>query len=68
MATSTFRNKNDVRPKKCGTAKRQRIKSQKKRLAALGVPEAALENMQADKLRKLLLRPKLTQKIFAQGQ
>lgn len=66
MATSTFRNKNEVRPKKQGAAKRQRIKAQKKRLIALGVPAEAVEQMQADKLRSFLKAPKLTQKIFAE--
>ena len=28
MATSTFRNKNEVRPKKQGAAKRKRVKDQ----------------------------------------
>lgn len=65
MATSTFRNKNEVRPKKQGAAKRARIKVQKKRLLALGVPAEAVEKMQADDLRRFLKWPKETQKVFA---
>ena len=65
MATSTFRNKNKVRPIKTGAAKRAKIKSQKKRVVALGVPAEAVENMQADKLRVLLKYPKKTQALFA---
>ena len=60
MATSTFRNKNKVRPIKQGAAKRQRIKAQKKRLVALGVDAATVEGMQSDQLRLLLKRPKVT--------
>ena len=65
MATSTFRNKNKVRPIKTGAAKREKIKSQKKRVIALGVPAEAVENMQADKLRALLKYPKQTKAVFA---
>ncbi len=66
MATSTFRNKNEVRPKKQGTAKRARVKAQKKRLIALGVPAEMVEKMQSDTLRKFLKYPKQTKEAFAQ--
>ncbi|MGI5924758.1 MAG: hypothetical protein ACOX9E_12515 [Lentisphaeria bacterium] len=58
MATSTFRNKNKVRPKKSPAAKRQRIKVQKKRLVALGVPQDQVEKLQSNELRALLRHPK----------
>ena len=65
MATSTFRNKTEVRPKKQGAAKRARIKAQKKRLIALGVPAEVVDKLQADKLRAFLKYPKQTQAEFA---
>ena len=65
MATSTFRNKNEVRPKMQGAAKRARIKAQKKRLVALGVPAEVVEGLQADKLRAFLKYPKQTKAAFA---
>ena len=37
MASSMFRNKNRVRPRKRGAAKRRRLLEQKRRLIALGV-------------------------------
>ena len=60
MATSTFRNKNEVRPKKQGAAKRKRIKDQKKRLIALGMKPENVEKMQSNELR----RPKQTKAIL----
>jgi len=68
MATSTFRNKNEVRPKKKGAAKRARIKNQKKRVMALGVPAETAEKLQADQLRALLKFPNETQKVFAEKE
>lgn len=65
MATSTFRNKNKVRPKKSPAAKRQRIKAQKKRLVALGVPQDQVEKLQSDELRTLLRHPKRVAKALA---
>ena len=58
MSTTIFRNKNLVRPKKTGTAKRQRIKVQFNRLVALGVPEEAAKRMTPKEIRDLLKRPK----------
>ena len=66
MATSTFRNKNEVRPKKQGAAKRARVKAQKKRLIGLGVPAEMVEKMQSDTLRKFLKTPKQTKAAFAE--
>ena len=65
MATSTFRNKNEVRPKKQGAPKRRRIKDQKKRLVALGMKEEDTAKLQANELRDLLRRPKQTQARLA---
>lgn len=58
MSTTIFRNKNLVRPKKTGTAKRQRIKAQFNRLIGLGVPEASAKRMSPKEIRNLLKRPK----------
>ena len=65
MATSTFRNKNKVRPIKTGTAKRERVKSQKKRLVAMGFKPEEVKNMQCDTLRAFLKRPKVTAQLLA---
>lgn len=65
MATSTFRNKNEVRPKKQGAAKRKRVKDQKKRLVALGMSEEQVAKLQGDTLRALLKRPKVVKEMFA---
>ncbi len=64
MATSTFRNKNCVRPKKQGAAKRARIKAQKKRLIALGMKEENVAKMQSNELRDWLRRPKQTKAML----
>ena len=64
MATSTFRNKNCVRPKKQGAAKRARIKAQKKRLIALGMKEENVAKMQSNELRNWLRRPKQTKAML----
>ena len=66
MATSTFRNKNKVRPIKCGTAKRARVKAQKKRLEAMGFQPGEVANLQSDQLRAYLKRPKLTAQWLAE--
>ena len=58
MATSTFRNKNKVRPKKKGAAKRRRYLVQRRRLVALGLPEATVEKMPIDVMRLKLKNPK----------
>ncbi len=62
MATSTFRNKNKVRPKKSAPERRRRIIAQKKRLVNLGMTEEAVAKLQADEIRALLRRPKLLEK------
>jgi len=62
MATSTFRNKNKVRPKKSASERRRRINVQKKRLVKLGMTEDSVAKLQADEIRALLRRPKLIEK------
>lgn len=58
MATSTFRNKNLVRPRKTGHARNQRIKRQRRRLMDLGVPAEQVEQMTTKDVREMLKRPK----------
>ena len=48
------------RPKKSESRKRQRLKVWKKRLVALGVPEAKVADLQYVAARTLLKRPKQT--------
>jgi len=58
MATSTFRNKNCVRPRKTGAAKRRRCLVQRRRLVALGLSEETVAKMPIDELRRKLKEPK----------
>ena len=62
MATTTFRNKNKVRPRKKGAAKRRRLLEQKRRLIALGVSEEVIIKMTSKDIRTKLKRPKLLAK------
>ena len=64
MSTSIFRNKNLVRTKKQGAAKRQRLKQQKKRLLSLGVPEEMANKLTTKDIRTLLKRPKEVEALF----
>ncbi len=66
MATSTFRNKNEVRPKKGASDRRRRVETQKKRLVGLGMPEEAVQKLQVDEIRLLLIHPKKVEQQFAQ--
>ena len=61
MATTFFRNKNNVRPKKTGAAKRQRLKAQRQRLIGLGVATETVEKMDPRDIREMLKRPKKVQ-------
>ncbi len=65
MATSTYRNKNLVRPVKRGKAKRQRLAAQRKRLVALGVPAETVARLNPDRVRALLRRPAKLPKVIA---
>ncbi len=57
MSTTIFRNKNLVRPKKTGTAKRARIKVQRQRLIDLGVAETKVDTMTPTEIREMLKYP-----------
>ncbi len=67
MATSTFRNKNKVRPRKTGVDKRRRCLVQRRRLVALGMSEEVVEKMPVDKLRLLLKEPKKVKAMQAKA-
>lgn len=62
MATSTFRNKNEVRPHKTGAAKRRRCLEQRRRLIAMGMNEELVNKMPIDELRQKLKEPKKLQR------
>lgn len=66
MATTIFRNKNNVRPKKTGAAKRARIKVQRRRVIELGVPTEMAEKLNPKELRTLLRTPVITAQAFAE--
>jgi len=57
MATTIFRNKNKVRPKKKGAPKRRRLLEHRRRLIALGISENAIRQMNPGQMRKILQRP-----------
>lgn len=57
MAVITRRNKNIRRPRKGEAEKRRRLKTQVKRLVALGVPEAKISKLNSRQVRELLIRP-----------
>ncbi len=68
MATSTFRNKNKVRPRKTGAAKRRRCLVQRRRLVALGMDEAVVAKMPVDQLRIKLKAPKKLEQALAKAK
>lgn len=49
------------KPREC----RRREKMQRKRLVALGLPEAAVAKLTTKKIRELLVRPERTKKLWA---
>lgn len=57
MATSTFRNKNMVRPIKSGAKKRNTQRAQARRLLALGVSEETIASMSAKEVKEMLKHP-----------
>lgn len=57
MATSTFRNKNMVRPRKTGAVKRRRCLMQRRRLVSLGLSEEAVQKLQVHEIRAKLKHP-----------
>ncbi|MBT3287626.1 MAG: hypothetical protein HN849_26545 [Victivallales bacterium] len=64
MATSTFRNKNIVRPHKKSAAKRKRVRDQRKRLIGLGMPAEQVEKLCYREVRDLLKFPVKVQKAY----
>jgi|GEM_PF-3474873 len=52
-----------TRPVKTACAKKRRVNTQKKRLAAMGVPEAKLRTMDSKTIRALLRTPVKTAKM-----
>lgn len=57
MATSEFRNKNLQRPKKSQAAQQKRLRTQQKRLIALGMAEAVVMKMTHQQVRAALRKP-----------
>jgi hypothetical protein len=55
-----FRKKPMTRPRKSGAERRRRDAVQRRRLAALGVPEEKLRKLTTAGVRKLLVRPAKT--------
>lgn len=68
MATSTFRDKNKVRPKKPGYTRRKRIRAHKLRLMDMGVPEETLLHMTPKDMRTLLKRPNEVRKQYGAAE
>ena len=56
-ARKETRGKHQRRPRKTGAAKKQRIKVQKRRLIALGVPAEKVNKLDNVQIRALLKRP-----------
>ena len=67
MATSTFRNKNKVRPRKTGAEKRRRCLVQRRRLMAMGMSEEAVAKLPVDELRAKLREPQKTAAAIAKA-
>ena len=53
------RNNDTTRPRKSGAAKNRRLLEHRRRLMALGVPEAKVMQMDHARLRMLIAKPKL---------
>ena len=67
MATGLERNKHLNRPRKSVAARRRRNKLHRKRLVALGVPEAKAAKLNTMEMRALLRHPVKTAKSHAPG-
>lgn len=67
MAVKFIRNKNDRRPRKKAADKRRRVKVQKQRALALGVPAEKAEQLNTREIRALLRHPKRTTARFAKS-
>lgn len=57
MATGLERNKHLNRPRKGEAEKRHRLKVQRRRLVAMGVPEAKVDRLDSQQIRAMLRRP-----------
>lgn len=66
MTTKAKRHKPSNRPKKKPAERLRRLKVQKRRLVALGVPPEKVEKMDAKTVRTLLRKPKRIQKTMAE--
>lgn len=53
------RNNDTTRPRKSGAAKARRLLEHRRRLVALGVPEAKVMQMDHQRIRLLIAKPKL---------
>lgn len=53
------RNNDTTRPRKSGAAKARRLLEHRRRLVALGVPEAKVLQMDHERIRLLIAKPKL---------
>ncbi len=53
------RNNDTTRPRKSGAAKNRRLLEHRRRLTALGVPEAKVKQMDHERIRMLIAKPDL---------
>lgn len=53
------RNNDTTRPRKSGAAKTRRLLEHRRRLVALGVPEAKVKQMDHERIRLLIAKPAL---------
>ncbi len=68
MATTKERNKNLTRPRKGTGAKARRLRTQRRRLVALGLDEAAVNRMTSREVLDKLKRPKKVAEEVAAAQ
>lgn len=62
MGTGRTQNKNPItRPKKSASERARRVKTQKKRLVALGVDEATISKLNTKEIRSMLRKPSAIQ-------
>ncbi len=64
MGTTLERNKNRTRPTKSSSARNKRQNDQRKRLIALGMPEASVAALNPREVRTLLKHPAKVAKEF----
>ncbi len=65
MSSKYFRNKNIQRPRKSVISRRRRDKVHRRRLVALGMPEAEVMSLDTKTLREYLKYPAKTVKMLA---